>query len=334
VTLRPSQEIIMAHPKQQHYVPQLLLRGFATVGKEQLYALDKQTGKVFQTSMRNVATEKGFYDIKTQTGIDTLEHGLSRLESVVAPIITRIRAERSLSSLTAGEPEMIALFAMVQHQRTTNYRQRVSQMNADLLAKIRRMGFDTDQIDGITEFNEDSLQDFAVLSIGMAIDFVPHILDKAWILQASNDDSPFFLADNPVALQNRKNFGPYGNLGFAVPGIEVFLPLSSTLCLSWYSASFIDEFTVGIANAEALKLLLPDKHERLDANIASLSQFIAAAGEGNAVQCTEDNVLNINALQLRNSERFVFSLNGDFAVAHKILAEKPHWRTGPRGRVD
>jgi hypothetical protein len=324
----------MTHAKQQHYVPQLLLRGFATDAKEQLFALDKQTGKVFQTSIRNVATEKGFYDIETQTGRESLESGLSRLESVVAPLITRIRAERALSFLSPSEREMIALFAMVQHQRTVNYRQKVSQMNVDLLAKIRRMGFATDQIDGIKEFSEDDLQKFAVLSIGMAIQFAPHILDKAWILQSSDANNQFFIADNPIALQNRKDLGPYGNIGFAVPDIEIFLPLSSTLCLSWYSESFVHDFLEGIATAEELKLLHPDKEDRLNANISSLSEFLTAARDGTPVQCSQDNVLNINALQLRNSERFVFSLNGDFTVAHKILEERPHWRTGPRGRVD
>jgi len=40
----------------------------------------------------------------------------------------------------------------------------------------------------------------------------------------------FYLGDNPVlALNNTRDFGPYGNIGLAVPGIEIYLPLTSDL---------------------------------------------------------------------------------------------------------
>jgi hypothetical protein len=323
----------MAHPKRQHYVPKLLLRGFADGEREQLYALDKTTGKAFLTSVRNVATEKAFYDLKTDAGLESLESGLSRLESVAAPLISRIRVDRSLAFLTPNDREMLALFAMVQHQRTTNYREKVAKMNADLLAKIRGMGFDTTNIDGIKEFNAQDLQRFAMQSIGMAINFVPHILDKAWILLAAPGNEQFYLADNPIALQNRKDFGAYGNIGFAVPGIEIFLPLSSELCLAWYSSSFVEEFTDGVDTARQLKTVLPQETARLDANIARLTEFLDAARSGHVMQCEVENVVNVNAGQLFSAERFIFSRGGDFSLAIKILGEKPHWRTGPRGKV-
>ena len=219
--------------------------------------MDKLTGKVFRTSIRNVATQKAFYDLQTETGMKTMEPGLGRLESEVAPLIARIRTDESIAFLREVDREMIALFAMVQHQRTTNYREKVAQMNVDLLAKIRRMGFDTADIDGIKEFQDDDIRRFALQSIEMAVQFVPHILDKAWILAGTSIGDEFYLGDNPVTLQNRKDFGPYGNLGFAVPGIEIYLPLSSKLCLAWFSVSFIEEFYNGLEIAQRLKVDLP-----------------------------------------------------------------------------
>lgn len=58
-----------SHAKQQHYVPKLLLRGFAEGPNEQVYVFDKATDRAFRTSIRNIAGEVGFYDIDTPEGL-------------------------------------------------------------------------------------------------------------------------------------------------------------------------------------------------------------------------------------------------------------------------
>lgn len=62
-------------------------------------------------------------------------------------------------------------------------------------------------------------------------EFSMHIRNKQWlVLEASSDDG-FYISDNPIGFHNYNNFEPFGNLGFAVPGIEIYLPLSPTLTL-------------------------------------------------------------------------------------------------------
>jgi hypothetical protein len=55
----------------QHFVPQLLLRNFATGSRrnKQIWVFDKQTGKEFRTAVRNVATEGGFYDLSSMASV-------------------------------------------------------------------------------------------------------------------------------------------------------------------------------------------------------------------------------------------------------------------------
>ena len=57
-------------------------------------------------------------------------------------------------------------------------------------------------------------------------------MDKAWMLLESVPGIPFFTSDNPIALHNTNDYWPYGNLGLSVKGIEIYFPISSTLCLN------------------------------------------------------------------------------------------------------
>lgn len=60
-------------------------------------------------------------------------------------------------------------------------------------------------------------------------EFADHILDKRWLLFETEASTPFYISDNPVALQNIvAPRGPLrGNLGLPVLGIEVTSPLAA-----------------------------------------------------------------------------------------------------------
>lgn len=49
------------------------------------------------------------------------------------------------------------------------------------------------------------------------------------------------MLDNPVVMKNSNDFGAYGNLGLAVRGIKIYLPLSSTLMLTMYCPSIREQ---------------------------------------------------------------------------------------------
>lgn len=64
----------------QHYVPRFPLRNFCAGEKPKIWAFDKNTGKSFETNVRNVAGERDFYDLSVGDATLSLEEGLSKLE--------------------------------------------------------------------------------------------------------------------------------------------------------------------------------------------------------------------------------------------------------------
>ena len=63
----------------QHYVPQFLLRNFCAGAKPKIWAFDKNTGKSFETNVRNIAGEREFYDLSVGDATLSLEEGLDAL---------------------------------------------------------------------------------------------------------------------------------------------------------------------------------------------------------------------------------------------------------------
>jgi hypothetical protein len=87
----------------QHYVPQFLLRNFTSDELGHLYAFDKQTGRVFPTIPRNVASEKGFYDYFNENAVDSIDSHLTELDTTCAPIMDRIVTQETLACLSQAD---------------------------------------------------------------------------------------------------------------------------------------------------------------------------------------------------------------------------------------
>lgn len=87
--------------QHQHYVPQLLLRGFLSrdpdkAAKEQVHVFDLETGVSFTPSISNII-ERRFNDFwLDEETLATVEPAAGRIESHVAPLVERIRRERRL----------------------------------------------------------------------------------------------------------------------------------------------------------------------------------------------------------------------------------------------
>src|SRR5260370_39160148 len=109
---------------QQHYVPQFLLKNFATGSNrnKQIWVFDKQSDRSFRTSVRNVASQGGFYDFRVGAEARSLDPALQRLENAVVEDIRRVVQHRIIPT----DPEArvrIAFFVAVQMVRTDAYRQ-------------------------------------------------------------------------------------------------------------------------------------------------------------------------------------------------------------------
>lgn len=109
----------MTTTKKQHYVPQFLLRRFGTGKKrrEKIWVLDKSTGKVFQSSIKDIGHENYFYEHEELSNNIDIEQLLGKTESYVAPLLSRINKS---GKLFRDKPELVGLsyFVAVQLARS------------------------------------------------------------------------------------------------------------------------------------------------------------------------------------------------------------------------
>jgi hypothetical protein len=156
-------------------------------------------------------------------------------------------------------------------------------------------------------------------------DFLPHLLDKDLLLYRTDAIRRFIISDHPVTLNNTLNPGDgiRGTLGLAVPGIEIYLPISSELTLAYLCPS-IGEMHDELARR--LKLLGGFVNEYA-------FYFIQARDTGKALMLEPENVRFQNSLQILNAERFLISSISNFKDAVEIIKEHPEAKYGRRIRV-
>ena len=126
--------IIVVNNQLQHFLPQLLLKGFASrvVGKSFYVQVFRRGKAPYESNICKTAAETGFYD--TEDGFD-LEAMLSRQESKYSSLLEDLR--RGL--LTPGHEEQIESFVCNLTQRTKNSRDAFSELFDVFLASTGQL---------------------------------------------------------------------------------------------------------------------------------------------------------------------------------------------------
>jgi hypothetical protein len=155
----------------------------------------------------------------------------------------------------------------------------------------------------------------------------PHFLDKTWFLAGTTNSYPFIISDNPVSLQNQVDMGPYGNLGLAVRGIEIYLPLSSTRALVMWCPSLTTQILEAAETIRRLPEAVLAAHIQDPDGILAMDSAIRA---GSTLMYEPRHVMNFNSLQVGRSERYLFSAKNDFSLADRMIDDHPHLRSGQR----
>lgn len=340
-------------PENQHYVPKMLLRNFAfeTKGKEeQVYVFDKHEVRVFPTAVSNIATERGFYDADYGGGSVSLERSLSILEEKTNAAFGKLIEHESLAVLSVEELAWVSIFVASQHIRVRHFREMTKTMNQALEDHIRSMGHEPSEIEGFPVLtDEEELKRFAIqFLVGSMKEFSALMADKAWVLMKTVPERPFWVSDNPVTMHNSEEFGPYGNIGLAVKGIQIHLPLTSTLTLALWCPSIVEDVvstyekgqrqrqnylaqkTLGV-NVDVQAI---DRAIRLhDEFLEDKKSLILGLENGTPTACSPDNVTFLNSLQVKWSCRFVMAPNRDFELAERMLNEHPEYRNGIQPKV-
>ncbi|WP_440066867.1 DUF4238 domain-containing protein [Tenacibaculum discolor] len=272
------------HVKNQHYVPQFLLKNFSNRGNKFIWAYDKNEkysiqNQIKERPIKKVASEEYFYDQFKNSKIGSYEYALQQAENETAPIIEKIIETKNIIDLSKEERQTLSFFIILQRLRTKGQLLQTETSMETLSKQLKdKANIDIPNIDSKKIW-------FSMLE--KSTSFYEILMNKVWMLSESNNS--FLISDNPVTLQNTTDTSEIrGTLGLESFGIEIYLPLSPSLTLCLFC-------------------------EKLFKNSGYNEKYIPN------LTCKPENVENINSLQIAYSERFIFSHNNDFELVKKQL---------------
>ncbi len=294
-------------PKNQHYVPQFILRNFSMGKKKRVFVFDKKLEKSFCSSTRNIAAESKFYDLEFKGEKISLEPYMGEIECKASEIIRRIIKEQSLAFLNEDDKLTIAHFAALQKLRVKYIRENFISMNHILRHMLTERGLDCENV--VPEINDEEAKIMSLSNIKLVEEFAEHFLNKAWILYRAPKKIPLYLSDNPITLHNNIDQPYRGNLGLACRGIEIFLPISKQLSISFLCPSLHEDF----------KCSLTIEHQSLARSIE----------KGEPYQLHPVNVSHQNSLQVAYSSRYIYSATGNFELVKLMIRKDPNFKQSP-----
>lgn len=258
------------HAKNQHYIPQFLLRNFSSRGDKFIWTYDREKKygpKNQERPIKKVASEQFFYDQVRNNKSSSLEYILQEIETQTAPIINNIIKSKTIKSLSEKDRKTLSFFVTVQLLRTKGSLNELGHMiNIFDEQMLQKINIQIEKID-TKELWFSFIEDAKIYS-----DFVAN---KVWMLTESNE--AFLISDHPVVLQNSSFSNEYvGTLGLDCYGIEIYFPLTHSLTLCIFC-------------------------EKLFQNSGYTHKYI-----DNLISPPE-SILNLNFLQVAHSYRFIFS---------------------------
>jgi len=224
--------------KNQHYVPQMLLRGFIIEGTtNQINSYDIYSYKFFKANIRRVCSKDFFYDEQNE-----FENILSQIEANAGKIISLLRKGDYQLLKDDKNKEYLIIFIIVQIFRTESALKtglaRIDNMQMQLVRDLinKNFGNINNGFYGYFKYDENdewhitqaNLRLSVLMSLGMC-DLKIHILE-------SHPNEDFILSNNPAVLYNyilcnKQNFmssSPFAS------GAMIYLPISNSKCICLY----------------------------------------------------------------------------------------------------
>ena len=284
--------------KIQHYVPQFLLKNFTVGKKPQVWVFDKLTDKIFKSHVKNIASENGFYDFAFKGNQYTIEPSLSDIEAHASKIIKEIVRNNTIRHLIDKDMEFLSHFFALQFVRTKQFRQLFKDLSETLGDTLRASGEDISQIKDYVEVDESEVELHGIRSVLKSSEYAPHFLNKSWVLFRTTKGHPFYISDNPITLQNLEDHGPYGNIGLAVQGIEIYFPLSKSLVLGMFCKTHEEEVRKTYKQYKLLKRRASDDQLNSAGDIPYIAQIMDGFDNNATVPYKIESVVNHNSLQV------------------------------------
>jgi len=326
-----------------HYVPQHLISNFAGNEKGQVCVFDKQDERTFWTNPKNICAESGFNEFQFDDMIISFEDAVSNFEALYVPVLRDIVEKRSILHLDEDRLLILRLFLAFQFLRTKFIRSQATELHEALLAKFTRMGIDAANVAGLQEPNqEEDKRQYLQFLFEETRSFALMLEGRDLFLQTAPEGYPFILGDHPVVLHNDRKFGPYGNIGWAVSGIQIYVPLSPSLALACWCETNINRaikdrnelcqlvlatmMTQRMSLAEALRSngipedIYHEKLRRLNSVCSGIRTHKFLEGDRNSTDL-------INSHQVAYSNRYLISSTDGFELAKKMISDNKKYKT-------
>jgi Protein of unknown function (DUF4238) len=326
-------------PRYNHIVPKFILENFADNGKLSIF--DKHTLRQFKLPTYRAMGEKDFNNVHIDGGVLSFEHKFTHIEDQAAPIIAQIVQQKSLALLSPMDQAVLHTFVVVQLLRSK--RRRLDQ--AAIGAEIKKRWPEAD-LNPLKEkmANEEFEKFFALNATFSKLDqFASTLVSKHSYLMIKDCSGALYISDNPMVMHNSKQYGPYGNIGLAVPHIEIYYPLSHEIVLAYTCPLTMREMEENLKTSESrvnshfgrmfmspkgLSVADRLKIEQCRKEIREEKDRYALIKNERLVPMNSENLLFLNSLQVLNSFRYLACQKNDFHFATTALRERPHWKEG------
>lgn len=302
---------VMTRTKKQHYVPQFLLRRFASALRKnpKLWALDKATGDVRLSSIHDIGHENYFYEHCADDGNRVeLEGLMAGIDSIGAQIVSRILTT-GVFQLSLKDFVWLSYFVACQMLRTPMIRNEMENLRQMIIYRWGPNVRAGDDQRTVGEYGPKDSKLSSLLAIQNVPEFAKILQTKVWTLSEAPSGNPFVIGDNPVTRHNMIDRWPRGNLGLNNKGIELYLPLSPTYCIH---------------------IICPDLALTTLGTEALSEEYAAAIADGVPVRLRPENVDFVNSQQVIWAERYVFARQKEhLSMPLDMLRTNPELRSGP-----
>lgn len=322
---------------RQHTVPRFLLENFAISSEKkkrgkQVFALNIQTRHVIKMNVNDATVHSRFYNLHNQPETVSLESLLCFYEGSASTVIRKLILSKNIRSLSEEERSVLARFVTVQRLRARGEYENQKHIAQGLYDAIKLRGIISEELDDYFS-NENFEQNTKTNFLDQIVNCdneVSIILSKEWLLFETTPDRPFYISDNPVTMYNETEFADRSNTGIALPGIQIYLPLSATLMLAMVCPSLNDKLRE--ERAMIYKYIVSHRGGE-PLNVFERLSFLKNVLDRRLVNIEDWRLEHLNNLQAWRAEQFIFSSIEDFDRVKKLINDCPELAGGPRSVV-
>jgi hypothetical protein len=322
---------------RQHTVPRFLLENFAISSEKkkrgkQVFALNKRTRQAIKMNVNNATVHSRFYNLHNQPETVSLESLLCLYEGSASTVIRKLISTKNIRNLSEEERSVLARFVTVQRLRARGEYENQKHMAQGLYNAIKLKGIISEELDHYFSDENFELNTKSNFLDQIAdCDFeVSVILGKEWLLFETTPDRPFYISDNPVTMYNETEFSDRSNTGIALPGIQIYLPLSTTLVLAMVCPSLNDKLR---EERDLIYKYFVSHRSGEQLNVFERLSFLKDILDRRLVNIEGWRLSHLNNLQVWRAEQFIFSSLDDFERVRNLIDDCPELVDGPRSAV-